>query len=325
MAYHKRLMERAKEKYIARVRAFNDREDARKERLLRSSPRLAEIDRRLSALSFRMARAALAGRKADIADIRCEAETLYETQAAILTEIGKDKNLLRPHYLCSVCEDAGIRSDGTPCKCLLSFYTREMLEKYANFLGEASFSAFSFELYPEIVNSLYETSPRISADFVYDQCLDFARGFQPGRSMGIYLHGGCGVGKTFIAASVAREVIEKGYYVHCISAIRMFAVQDRARFGHATEEEKEDLEACFDADLLVLDDLGAEYGSPQNAPFLSRLLNERMALRKSVMVVSGLRPEELTSRYSSQVESRIAGSLSDLLLVGEDLRKADNN
>ncbi len=325
MAYHKKLMERAKEEHAAKVRAFNEREDVRKARLLESSPRLMEIDRALSALSFRMARAALTGRKEDITVIRRNAEELYEKQAAILTELGKDKNLLRPHYLCPVCEDAGVHNDGSPCKCLLGYYVRLMLEKYAFYLGEASFSRFSFELYPEIINSLYETSPRISADFVYDQCLDFARGFQPGSGMGIYLHGGCGVGKTFLAASVAREVIGKGYYVHCMSAIQMFSVQDRARFGHATEEELEDLNACFEADLLVLDDLGAEYGSPQNTPFLSRLLDERTALQKSTVVVSCLKPEELAARYSAQVESRIAGSLSDLLLVGEDLRRNDGN
>ena len=325
MAYHKKLMARAKEVHQARVHTFDEREEARKERLLAESPRLAEIDRQLSSLSFRMARAALSGKKEDILRIRESAEELYSRQEEILAELGKDRNALRPHYLCNICEDAGTHNDGSPCECLIKLYVKEMEKKYAFYLGDASFSNFSFDLYSEINNPLYHTSPRISVDFVYDQCLDFAGGFQPGRSTGIYLHGGCGVGKSFLAAAAAREVMKKGYYVHCISAIEMFSIQDRVRFGHCTEEETDDLNACFDCDFLVLDDLGAEYGSPQNTPFLARLLNERLALKKSVMIVSTLRPEELAARYSPQVESRIAGTLIDLLLVGDDLRKTEGN
>ena len=82
------------------------------------------------------------------------------------------------------------------------------------------------------------------------------------------------------------------------------------------------LESCFDADLLFLDDLGGEVASVQNAPFLARLLNDRINQGRGTIIASQLKQEDLAKRYSPQVRSRVEGAMENLSLFGNDLRKA---
>lgn len=318
MAYHPEAMREAREKYREAVRVFNEKEERKKESLLTKSPSLRECSRELDRLSLRMARSALMGLPGEISKIRKEAEEIYLKQAKILVEIGEAQDALRPHYMCAKCEDSGSTGNGD-CECLLSFYRKEMLKRYQLYLGDGSFDAIRLELFTGAYN-VDGVSPRIQIEYATEACLRYAEAFTEEQGGGLYFHGPCGVGKSFLASAVARRVIERGFYVHCVSAIEIFPIYDRSRFGRCDENEKAMLEACFDADLLFLDDLGGEVVSAQNAPFLARLLNERLNQKKGTILVSQYTSEELVRRYSSQVYSRVAGNLEDIYLFGNDLR-----
>ena len=158
------------------------------------------------------------------------------------------------------------------------------------------------------------------ANYALAVCQTYADAFCAEKGDGLLIHGACGVGKSFLGAAVARRVMERGYYVHCISAIELFSIYERSRFGRCEEDERFVLEAALEADLLFLDDLGNEVASPQNAPFLARLLNERINGKKGTILVSQYSYEELAKRYSPQIGSRIKGSLTDIYIMGSDLR-----
>ena len=324
MSYEEKTMAAARAEYRELVQRFEARERQRTAGLLERSPQLREVERELTGLSLRLARAALSGAPGEVGRIRARAEELHARAEEILGEMGEAKDALRPRYYCPVCEGSGETGRG-PCTCLLKVYEQKLLKRYARYLGEQSFETFDFEVYSDIVSPYYKAEPRGIAEFVFDQCAEYARRFRPDGGGGLYLHGGCGVGKSFLAASVAREVIRSGYFAHYISAVTFFALAEKERFGRLAEEELSDWEDSFTADLLILDDLGIEPASAQNAPLLYRLLSERDALRRGTVLVSTLTKEEIASRYSPAVESRISGSLADLLLIGEDLRKAGDN
>jgi len=324
VSYDEKTMAGARIEYRERVRRFEDRERLRTADLLARSPRLREVERDLTGLSLRLARAALSGSADEVGRIRTRAEELHAKAGEILEEMGEEKDALRPRTYCPVCEGTGETGRG-PCACLLKVYQEMLLLRYARYLGEQSFENFDFELYSDIVSPYYHAEPRGIAEFVFDQCAEYARRFRPDGGGGLFLHGGFGVGKSFLAASVAREVIRNGYFAHYISAVSFFALAEKERFGRLAEEEAADWEDAFSADLLILDDLGAEPASAQSAPLLYRLLGERAALRRGTVLVSTLTKEEISSRYSPAVESRISGTLTDLLLIGEDLRKAGDN
>ena len=238
--------------------------------------------------------------------------------AEILADMGAARDALRPHYMCSHCEDSGSTGTGD-CECLLSLYREAMLKKYRLYLGDASFETMNLDLYSRSYGP-NGGSPRIQIEYVTDICRRYAQEFAEGQEGGLYFHGNCGVGKSFFAAAVARRVMERGFYVHCISAIELFSIYERSRFGRWEDVERSMLEACFDADLLFVDDLGNVVASAQNAPFLARLLNERLNSRKGTLLVSQCTTEELGRRYSPQVRSRIVGSMTDMYIFGNDLR-----
>ena len=317
-------MAAARTEYRERVRRFEEKEERRVASLLARSPRLGELDRDLRTLSLALARTALGGTPDDVRRIREKAEELHAGEEEVLRSLGEESDALRPRAFCPVCGGSGETGTG-PCGCLLRIYRELLLARYARFLGDQSFETFDFEAYSDIVSPYYHAEPRSIAEFVFDQCAEYARRFRPDRGGGFYLHGGCGVGKSFLAASIAREVIRNGWFAHYASAVSFFQLAEKDRFGRLGEEESDDWGNAFSADLLILDDLGMEPASAQNAPLLLRLLGERAATKKGTVLVSQLSKEEISARYSPAVESRISGELADLLLIGEDLRKTGDN
>jgi len=322
MAVHTAIMARAREEYRTKILAFRQQEEKKQESLRIRYPRLRETESRLRNLSLSMIRAAMSGRVDLIEEIRRQVEAVHDEEARILADVGENPKALRTPYYCNKCQDEGYTKFG-PCDCLLKIYKNLLMEHYAVYLGKASFGDFNFDLYSEIENPYYQAVPRMNIEFAYDQCLEYARGFKPGQGGGIFLHGACGVGKSFLAASIAREVIEKGYFAHYVSAIELFALIERNRFGRTDEQDVAELKALQEADLLILDDLGNEFQSAQNTPALSHLLEERIHARKANVIVSSYTGDELARRYSAQVESRISGELTDIFIIGEDIRKID--
>ena len=86
----------------------------------------------------------------------------------------------------------------------------------------------------------------------YNYCKDYAANFTP-NSKSLLLIGSSGLGKTHLACSIAKEVMEKKYTVMYASAQVLFGKIDQARY---TEDDI--LSDILDCDLFILDDLGAE-------------------------------------------------------------------
>ena len=78
------------------------------------------------------------------------------------------------------------------------------------------------------------------------------------------------------------------------------------------------MNALIAADLLVIDDLGAEQNIRNvTVPYLCNLLSERGMRGRSTLITSNLSQEELLSRYAERVFSRIFDKrLSTTLSLG---------
>lgn len=319
MAHHPEIIREAREQYREAVRVFNEKEEAKKKSLLEQSPRLQETAAELDRLSLRMAHAALMGLPTEIPKIRQQAEEIHQKQGDILEEMGENRDALRPHYMCPLCEDSGSTGKGN-CSCLMSVYTERMLKRYQMYLGNAELGNLQMDLFSTAFGA-NGVSPRILIDYAADICRRYAEEFCEGQADGLFIYGACGVGKSFLAAGTVRRIIERGYYVHCISATELFSIYERSRFGRCEASEKAMLDACFEADLLFLDDLGSEVASAHNAPFLARLLNERINRQKgTILVAQCMDADELARRYSAQIRSRVKGSFTEMMILGNDLR-----
>jgi DNA replication protein DnaC len=134
------------------------------------------------------------------------------------------------------------------------------------------------------------------------------------------MNGGTGLGKTFLSACIARQVVSMGYSVIYDTAIHVFSCMEKQKFGGGTEEEKRLAERILECDLLILDDLGTEMSTAFVSPALYSIINGRILDGKPTIISTNLSLGELSRRYTAQIASRLMGEYINLLFLGQDIR-----
>lgn len=84
---------------------------------------------------------------------------------------------------------------------------------------------------------------------------------------------------------------------------------ERERFRRG--EESYSLNFVLDCDLLILDDLGAEFSTNFSVSVIYNIINSRLVEGKPTIISSNLTAKELEARYSPRVVSRHGRVLYD--------------
>ena len=77
-------------------------------------------------------------------------------------------------------------------------------------------------------------------------------------------------------------------------------------------------------DLLILDDLGAEFSSAVAMSSLYNIINSRIARGVPTIISSNLSFDELKTRYPESIVSRIIGTFVAVVFMGDDIRQLMN-
>ena len=183
--------------------------------------------------------------------------------------ISSDYNKL--NYKCSICKDTGYVEGIGRCKCFIQRMI-DILYERSN-MGELpkrqNFNTFNGDYYGKEKIAGYEKSPYENIISIKNFCKEFCDNFEePSKSL--LFHGDTGLGKTFMSSCIAKEIMDKGYTVIYIRAIRLFKLFDDERFGRLNEN----INWLYDCDLLIIDDLGTEVNTKNNTPYLLELINE---------------------------------------------------
>lgn len=150
----------------------------------------------------------------------------------------------------------------------------------------------------------------------------------PAADRGLFLEGSPGVGKTHLAVAVLRHVVA------ATSARALFYdTRDLLRVIRSTYDrvvrttEVEVLRPVMEADLLVLDDLGAEKTSEWVEETLNLIVNTRYSERRITVFTSNYpdipdetEPESLLCRVGVRMRSRLHEMCEFLELRGADFR-----
>ena len=151
---------------------------------------------------------------------------------------------------------------------------------------------------------------------------------------GLYLAGPVGTGKTHAAwmafapgawppASMPRDSDVSETYGTSFSATvvfsRMTDLLDDFRPGEASVSRVRD---CQGADLLVIDDLGAEKPSEWTQERLYSVVDHRYANRLPLIVTGNLPPAKLAEQTGDRVASRLAQMCRVVPMTGPDRRYA---
>jgi DNA replication protein DnaC len=97
--------------------------------------------------------------------------------------------------------------------------------------------------------------------------------FKPGKSSGLVLSGSVGVGKTYLLAAIAKELVFKGYSVRFAD---FFQLLNELRDAYSSESAKDSsLRPLNDYDVLLIDELGKGRNSEWELSVADTLISER--------------------------------------------------
>jgi len=142
---------------------------------------------------------------------------------------------------------------------------------------------------------------------------------------GLLFLGPTGLGKTHLAIGIAREYLQAGRHVLFINVPEFLDALRRAA-GSEGDNGDQLMERAFAADLLVLDDMGAEYARRQSeSPSwaeerLYLVVNRRYEDMRPVIVTSNCKMPDLPRAMGPRTASRLLAMCDPIVMQGDDTR-----
>lgn len=120
------------------------------------------------------------------------------------------------------------------------------------------------------------------------------------KNMGILLYGPPGTGKTFLAFCIANELLNNMVPVIAISSIGLLNKFKETYNTWGDEGEIEIINSLKNADLLVLDDLGAENNTDWSKGKIYEIIDARYRDEKPCIITTNLTRDRLKKKFSSE-------------------------
>lgn len=205
------------------------------------------------------------------------------------------------------------------CKCLEQVHQAvnkaNRLKALANALRKEAFAEYAAGTEYTFFND--DQANKIASTYARNYCADFAEMKAAGR--GIMFWGDTGNGKTFIATAVMNELIDQGHMVRFVKVSEMV----RAMNNYVTSPTALDkYKSCA---AIVLDDLGAEDGKPQNLEAITRFLDFAEENRICLIITTNLSATDFYSAAElgfKRVSDRIVANCDLIQLRGGSRRQA---
>ena len=212
-----------------------------------------------------------------------------------------------PGSVCPICNGAGFvhprLSSGKPdfnrvipCRCTRGELDKERQARLLRYSNLGSLTRFTFD----------NLSPQGRSGNPINQ-EQFARAYEAAKTFAsqpkgwLILVGPDGCGKTHLAAAIANECLSHGYPVFFISTPDLL---DHLRSAFSPNSEivyDEFFNQVRNAPLLVLDDLGAQTGTPWAKEKLEQLLNHRFNSELPTVIVTIVPIEQLEDRIRTRL------------------------
>jgi len=139
-------------------------------------------------------------------------------------------------------------------------------------------------------------------------CFDYARNFPEKfkRGTSIILTGTTGTGKTHLACAIANYIIQE----HCKSAVftsvlnAVRRVKETYKKG-SLETEREAIKSFLQPDLLILDEIGVQFGSDTEKMISFDIINQRYENLKPTILISNLSADNLRQFVGDRIMDRM--------------------
>ncbi len=310
--------------YSMRRLANNRLAEAHRREAFERIPELASIDSDISKASMAVARRKLAGTDGGDRELKYLHQFIEgkkQRRLTLLRENGYPEDYLDPIYTCPICRDTGF-VDGKRCACFKQ-ETTELLSRESNLmkiLEKENFDHFSMDYYsknfidPLTKESSYDLMTKnvqLAREFIGSFGTDFSN---------MFLYGNTGLGKTFLSHCIAKELLDKGYFVAYFSASE-FADMMSDRHFRRSARAMTLYERSIDADLVILDDMGTEMPNSFLVSSLFSFLNHRINAQLPTILSTNLTLDQFKQIYGDRIFSRLMSSSKFMAFVGEDIRE----
>lgn len=286
-------------------------------------PELKDINEKISSLAISEAKKRLLDNSKSTSSYTESSEQLIKRKKELLTSNGYPEDYISMHYNCSLCKDTGYSETGGKCICrkqaeVRLLYSQSNIE---NILTHENFMNFNFNYFnSKDIDPDMNKTPLQNIKEVYEICRDFIAEFDSSYS-NLYIYGNTGVGKTYLANCIAKELLDSSHSVIYLSSINLFNILADKEFNkvHSTNNEYI-AHHLTDCDLLIIDDLGTELVNTFTVSALFQCLNERIIKQKPVIISTNLSLQELQLHYSERILSRLIDKYKMLKIIGNDIR-----
>ena len=304
-----------------KTRAENEKKEAaRREEIAEKCPELAQLARARHEMVMQSVRSAFgAGTPADIE------ERMAQLNAQIadgLKKAGYPADYLAPIHDCPECEDTGfvyVQSVQTPCQCLKKAYAAAAAKAGQEGTATESFENFDESRFPDEPLPGHDVTQRQYMRLVRDKCRNFAGQLPDGPRKTLLLHGGSGLGKTYLLRCVERAARDRGVGALYTTAYDLLMRLRDAYFSRGDEGAEE----YFSVPLLLIDDLGMEpLMETITVEQIYHLLNARLEKGLCTAITTNLSRPELKNRYTERVTSRLLDIRGGeaIPFLGKDIR-----
>ncbi len=263
----------------------------------------------------------------------CEKNRMLRSERGkLLSSLNLPADYCDVKYTCEKCKDTGFienRDNGLNisygtnlCSCYKEILKDLSINSLLNStpLELSCFEDFDLDYYSK--KKTDGIVPYNKMSMVYTSCTKYAQTFDL-DSVSLYFYGRTGLGKTHLSLAIANEVIKKGYTVLYGSVINFLNKIEKEKFGRTEDLDTENV--LIDVDLLILDDLGAEFTTSLTTSVLYNIINSRICRGVPTIISSNLDFHDLRDRYPESVASRIIGTYKAVNFVGDDVRQLMNN
>ena len=249
-----------------------------------------------------------------------------EKIAAGLESAGYPRDYLAPVCRCAQCGDQGYVYEGglkKPCECLRRFYAQALARADIQTQAGQTFARFDLNRFPDAPLPGTDVTQREYMKLVRDKCQAFADGVGSGPWKTLLLHGGSGLGKTFLLNCVGQAARDRGVETLFVTAYGLLMALKNAYFSRSGETAW----VYFDTPLLLIDDLGMEPLMENiTVEQIYHLLSERLDHGLYTAVTTNLSRTELKERYTERITSRLLDARSGVAIPfrGQDVRLMKN-
>ena len=277
------------------------------------SPEIRAIDKELSGTGLLLFKTACSG--GDITPIRKRNEDLMATRRRLLVALGYPEDYTDVHYTCRECSDTGFVGTRM-CTCLKQLLITKNIQSsgMGNLIDKQSFENFNL--------GVHRAHPEVYARM--ERNLKIAKAFADNFAKhhdNLLLIGTTGTGKTHVSTAIAKVVISQGFDVLYDSVQNIINDFENDKFRSGYNQTESAGAKYLECDLLIIDDLGAEFVSQFSVSALYNLINTRQNKGLSTIISTNLSGPELAGKYDGRIYSRIIGAdYTVLRFEGNDYR-----